>query len=204
MGMGPVSAVRRSVAQDGLHMDDMDVIELNEAFAAQALAVQRELDLPMSKTNPNGSGIPSVIPLARQAQSHRESTARIAADRRPVCAGLHVHRRRSGHRRHLRIHQLKYRKEGQHGNRSTARTDDISSERPLEGKVALITGALSRHRARHRVWNLPLAAPRSPSTTATATAAAEEASDARFNRQGGECELFQERHLRPRCRRAPW
>jgi acetyl-CoA C-acetyltransferase len=41
----------------GLDVGDMDVIELNEAFAAQALAVQRELQLPVDKTNPNGSGI---------------------------------------------------------------------------------------------------------------------------------------------------
>jgi acetyl-CoA C-acetyltransferase len=41
----------------GLNVGDMDVIELNEAFAAQALAVQRELQLPLDKTNPNGSGI---------------------------------------------------------------------------------------------------------------------------------------------------
>jgi acetyl-CoA C-acetyltransferase len=40
-----------------LAIKDMDVIELNEAFAAQALAVMRELDLPPDRTNPNGSGI---------------------------------------------------------------------------------------------------------------------------------------------------
>ena len=39
----------------------MDVIELNEAFAAQALAVTRDLNLPMDRTNPNGSGILSAI-----------------------------------------------------------------------------------------------------------------------------------------------
>jgi acetyl-CoA C-acetyltransferase len=41
----------------GMSVADMDVIELNEAFAAQALAVARDLELPMDKTNPNGSGI---------------------------------------------------------------------------------------------------------------------------------------------------
>ena len=41
----------------GLTVKDMDVIELNEAFAAQALAVARDLNLPMDRTNPNGSGI---------------------------------------------------------------------------------------------------------------------------------------------------
>ena len=41
----------------GLTVKDMDVIELNEAFAAQALAVARDLNVPMDRTNPNGSGI---------------------------------------------------------------------------------------------------------------------------------------------------
>lgn len=57
MGMGPVPAVRKLYQKTGLNTDDMDVIELNEAFASQFLAVQRELDLPLDKTNPNGSGI---------------------------------------------------------------------------------------------------------------------------------------------------
>jgi acetyl-CoA C-acetyltransferase len=57
MGMGPVSAVRKVYQKTGLSTKDMDVIELNEAFASQFLAVQRELDLPLEKTNPNGSGI---------------------------------------------------------------------------------------------------------------------------------------------------
>ena len=57
MGMGPVSAVRSVLDRAGLRVRDLDVIELNEAFAAQALAVIRELDLPADRTNPNGSGI---------------------------------------------------------------------------------------------------------------------------------------------------
>ena len=57
MGMGPVPATRIALGRAGLLMSDVDVIELNEAFAAQALAVIRELGLPPDKTNPNGSGI---------------------------------------------------------------------------------------------------------------------------------------------------
>ena len=57
MGIGPVPAVRSLMEKTGLSVADMDVIELNEAFAAQALAVMRELDLPDDKTNANGSGI---------------------------------------------------------------------------------------------------------------------------------------------------
>ena len=57
MGIGPVPAVRKVLEKTGLAIKDMDVIELNEAFAAQALAVIRDLDLPLDRTNPNGSGI---------------------------------------------------------------------------------------------------------------------------------------------------
>jgi len=57
MGIGPVPAVRRVLERAGLSIKDMAVIELNEAFAAQALAVMRDLDLPLDRTNPNGSGI---------------------------------------------------------------------------------------------------------------------------------------------------
>jgi acetyl-CoA C-acetyltransferase len=57
MGIGPVPAVRSLLAKTGLAIDDIDVFEVNEAFAAQALAVCRELALPMDRVNPNGSGI---------------------------------------------------------------------------------------------------------------------------------------------------
>jgi len=57
MGVGPVNATRKVLQSTRLELSDMDVIELNEAFAAQALAVARDLDLPMDRTNPNGSGI---------------------------------------------------------------------------------------------------------------------------------------------------
>ncbi|MGH7042770.1 MAG: acetyl-CoA C-acyltransferase family protein [Acetobacteraceae bacterium] len=57
MGIGPVPATRRALARAGLRLDDMDVIEANEAFAAQACAVAKDLGLDPEKTNPNGSGI---------------------------------------------------------------------------------------------------------------------------------------------------
>jgi acetyl-CoA C-acetyltransferase len=64
MGIGPVPAIRNVLARAKLSIKDMDVIELNEAFAAQALAVMQDLDLPLDRTNPNGSGISLGHPIA--------------------------------------------------------------------------------------------------------------------------------------------
>jgi len=57
MGIGPVPATQLALKKAGLKVQDLDVIESNEAFAAQACAVVRELDLDPAKVNPNGSGI---------------------------------------------------------------------------------------------------------------------------------------------------
>ncbi|MGH1587615.1 acetyl-CoA C-acyltransferase family protein [Methylobacterium phyllosphaerae] len=57
MGMGPVPAVRRLLERTGMRAGDFDVIESNEAFAAQACAVSRALDLDPAKVNPNGGAI---------------------------------------------------------------------------------------------------------------------------------------------------
>jgi acetyl-CoA C-acetyltransferase len=64
MGMGPVPAVRKVLERADLKLDDIDLFEVNEAFAAQALAVVRELGLPPDRTNPNGSGISLGHPIA--------------------------------------------------------------------------------------------------------------------------------------------
>ena len=65
MGFGPALAIKKLLAQTGLTLDQMDVIELNEAFAAQALAVTRDLGLPdnAAHVNPNGGAIAIGHPL---------------------------------------------------------------------------------------------------------------------------------------------
>jgi acetyl-CoA C-acetyltransferase len=57
MGIGPIPAIRKALSRAGLTVADLDVVELNEAFAAQAAACVHELGLDWEKTNPHGSGI---------------------------------------------------------------------------------------------------------------------------------------------------
>jgi acetyl-CoA C-acetyltransferase len=57
MGLGPVSAVQRALAKAGLKVGDLDVVESNEAFAAQALGVTKNLGLDPAKVNPNGGAV---------------------------------------------------------------------------------------------------------------------------------------------------
>jgi acetyl-CoA C-acetyltransferase len=57
MGLGPVSAVKRALTKAGLKVSDLDVIESNEAFAAQALGVSKHLGLDPAKVNPNGGAV---------------------------------------------------------------------------------------------------------------------------------------------------
>jgi acetyl-CoA C-acetyltransferase len=57
MGIGPVPAVRKALARAGLQLGDIDLFELNEAFAAQSLAVLRELDIDPERINPYGGAI---------------------------------------------------------------------------------------------------------------------------------------------------
>lgn len=69
MGLGPIPATRKVLEKTGLKVQDLDVIESNEAFAAQACAVARELGFDPEKVNPNGSGISWVTRWAPPARS---------------------------------------------------------------------------------------------------------------------------------------
>jgi acetyl-CoA acetyltransferase family protein len=83
MGIGPVPAVRKLLARTGISIDDVDLIELNEAFASQSIAVVRELGLMEEKVNVNGGAIAIGHPLGM-------SGARLAVTL------LHELRRRGG------------------------------------------------------------------------------------------------------------
>jgi acetyl-CoA acetyltransferase family protein len=64
MGIGPVPASRKALASAGLKLDEIDLFEINEAFAGQYLAVEKELGLPRDRTNVNGGAIALGHPLA--------------------------------------------------------------------------------------------------------------------------------------------
>jgi acetyl-CoA acetyltransferase family protein len=84
MGMGPVPATRKVLALARLTLEQMDVIELNEAFAAQALAVLRQLGLPddAAHVNPNGGAIALGHPLGMSgARLATTATWQLAAQR---------------------------------------------------------------------------------------------------------------------------
>ena len=65
MGIGPVPAARKALARAGLTLDEMDLVEVNEAFAAQYLAVEKELGLDPARTNVDGGAVAIGHPLAR-------------------------------------------------------------------------------------------------------------------------------------------
>ena len=105
MGIGPVVAIPKALALAGLKLGDIDVIELNEAFAVQALAVIRQVGLDPERVNVNGGAI-ALGPSAglHRSQAHCHDPARNEA---PECALRHGHdvrRRRTGRSRHLRKH----------------------------------------------------------------------------------------------------
>jgi acetyl-CoA acyltransferase len=63
MGMGPVPATRKALARAGLTIEDIDIVEINEAFGSQAVACIRELQIPMERVNLDGGGIAIGHPL---------------------------------------------------------------------------------------------------------------------------------------------
>ena len=83
MGVGPIKAVPKALAKAGLEMKDIDLIEFNEAFAAQVLAVVRELGMPEDRVNVNGGAIALGHPLG-------------ATGARQIATALHELERRKG------------------------------------------------------------------------------------------------------------
>lgn len=81
MGMGPVTAVKTALAKAGLVMEDIDLFEANEAFAAQCLAVSKELKLPLHKVNVNGGAIALGHPIGASGARILVTLVHAMADR---------------------------------------------------------------------------------------------------------------------------
>ena len=106
MGYGPVPATRKALERAGIGVDDLDLVELNEAFASQSLVCIDELGLDPAKVNVNGGAIALGHPLGMSggAPDH-DAQPRAAPDRRPLGPGDDVHRRRAGDRDDHRAHR---------------------------------------------------------------------------------------------------
>ena len=112
MGIGPVPATRKALERAGLTLADIDLIELNEAFAAQVLAVLGEWDLPdgLERVNVHGSGHLARAPDRRHRRADpADAAARAAPARRPLRPRDDVHRRRAGDGGRVREHADKSR-----------------------------------------------------------------------------------------------
>ena len=103
MGIGPVFAVPKLLKQHGLKIDDIDIVELNEAFASQAVYCRDRLGIDPAKLNPNGGAISIGHPYGMTGVAHdRHAAARAAPPEEALGHRDHVHRRRHGRRRPVR------------------------------------------------------------------------------------------------------
>ena len=99
MGIGPAPAIRAALKKAGMTLDDLDLIEINEAFAGQILAVVKELELDMDKLNVNGGAIALGHPLGASGTRLAAHAAQgAAAPQAAAGRRLGLHRRRPGHR----------------------------------------------------------------------------------------------------------
>ncbi len=100
---GPIPATRKVLARAGLSLDDLDVIEINEAFASVVLAWAHTLQPDMQRVNPNGGAIAHGHPLGSDRRDlDDQAGARAGAHPRPLRLADHVYRTRYGNRNHHR------------------------------------------------------------------------------------------------------
>ena len=107
MGIGPIYAVPKLLKRNGLKMDDIDVWELNEAFASQVVYCRDKLGIPMEKLNVNGGSISIGHPFGMTGSRMVGTIANEMQRRKAkLRRGDDVHRRRSGRRGPLRVLSL--------------------------------------------------------------------------------------------------
>ena len=138
MGLGPVDACRQALGRAKLSIDDIDLVEINEAFAAQVIPSARELDIPFEKLNVHGGADRARPPVRSDRRPHHDHVAQRARRLRwPLRAREHVRRWRPGHG---------------HGRRAPLSRRDIGREtRPLlERRVDAVERLRGRNLERGR------------------------------------------------------
>jgi hypothetical protein len=103
---GPIPATQKVLARAGLTMDDIDLVEINEAFASVVLAWEKELHADMDKVNVNGGAIALGHPLGCSGAADDHPAERARAHRRPLRPADDVRGRRHGQRHHHRAPRL--------------------------------------------------------------------------------------------------
>ena len=108
MGMGPVEASRQALKRAGMTIDDIDLVEINEAFAAQVVPSARHLGIDYDKLNVHGGAIAARPPVRHDRRPHHDHAASTASQDRgqDVRPREHVRRRRPGHGHDRRAPQL--------------------------------------------------------------------------------------------------
>ena len=150
MGIGPVPAVRKVLARAGLEAADLDVIEINEAFASQAVACMDELGLDPARVNPNGGAIALGHPLGATGRAARDDgRPRAGADRRTLRPRDDVHRRGPGHRDDRGAHRGLIGRPDRRGtigvlDENRCRAYDRSVTEPFRARDAATRGVFTR------------------------------------------------------------
>jgi acetyl-CoA C-acetyltransferase len=127
MGLGPVEASRQALARAGMSIEDIDLVEINEAFAAQVIPSARQLGIDEDKLNVNGGTIALGHPFGMTGARITSTLINsLQAPRQAVRPGDHMRRRRPEHG---------------HGSRAAGADRAVAVSRRLEGKMAIVTGA---------------------------------------------------------------
>ena len=164
MGLGPVEATRRALAHAGMTIGDIDLVEINEAFAAQVVPSYQDLGIDLDRLNVNGGAIAVGPPVRHDRRAAAEHDAQLPGLARQVDrADHHVRRRRSGHGPDPRAPGLTRRRAGYRGfRRLLARIPSC----PRHGGLAGSTPT-SRGRGEPSSWASPCCSTVSTPTSST-------------------------------------
>ena len=163
MGLGPIEASRQALARAGMTIDDIDLVEINEAFAAQVIPSAKHLGIDWEKLNVHGGGIALGHPFGMTGAAHHDhADPRPAGRRQDVRPGDDVRRRRPGHGDGGRAPQLR-RSDWLIAGKRTICARSGSGERKGSARMHTTVGLAGISDARTRYCSPPLdSAPQRP------------------------------------------